>query len=58
MIFFTPGNESPLVYRKERSDEEVFVEKYAEDHLTCASYISAETLREQKIEWDKMQKVA
>ena len=27
--------------------------EYSEDHLTGASYISAETLREQKIEWEK-----
>ena len=32
--------------------------EYSEDHLTCASYISADTLREQKIEWDKEQKAA
>ena len=32
--------------------------EYSEDHLTGASYISADTLREQKIEWDKEQKAA
>lgn len=32
--------------------------EYSEDHLTGASYISAETLREQKIEWEKEQKAA
>ncbi len=32
--------------------------EYSEDHLTCVSYISADTLREQKIEWDKEQKAA
>ena len=29
--------------------------EYSEDHLNGASYISAEILREQKIEWDKEQ---
>ena len=32
--------------------------EYSEDHLTGASYISADTLREQKIEWEKEQKAA
>ena len=32
--------------------------EYSEDHLTGASYISAETLREQKIELEKEQKAA
>ena len=32
--------------------------EYSEDHLTGASYISADTLSEQKIEWDKEQKAA
>ena len=32
--------------------------EYSEDHLTGASYISADTLREQKIEWEKEQKTA
>lgn len=32
--------------------------EYSEDHLIGASYISADTLREQKIEWDKEQKAA
>ena len=32
--------------------------EYSEDHLTSASYISADTLREQKIEWEKEQKAA
>ncbi len=32
--------------------------EYSEDHLTGASYISADTLREQKIEWKKEQKAA
>lgn len=32
--------------------------EYSEDHLTGASYISAETLREQKLEWEKEQKAA
>ena len=32
--------------------------EYSEDHLTGVSYISADTLREQKIEWDKEQKEA
>ena len=32
--------------------------EYNEDHLTGASYISAETLREQKIELEKEQEAA
>ena len=32
--------------------------EYSEDHLNGASYISAEILREQKIEWDKEQEAA
>ncbi len=32
--------------------------EYSEDHLTGVSYISADTLREQKIEWEKNQKTA
>ncbi len=32
--------------------------KYSEDYLTELSYISAETLREQKIELEKEQKAA
>ena len=32
--------------------------EYSKDHLTGTSYISADTLREQKIEWDKEQKSA
>ena len=32
--------------------------EYSEDHLTGASYISAETLREQKIDFEKEQKAA
>ena len=32
--------------------------EYSEDHLTGASYISPEILREQKTEWDKEQQTA
>jgi len=32
--------------------------EYSEDHLTGVSYISADALREQKIEWEKGQEVA
>lgn len=32
--------------------------EYSEDHLTGASYISAETLREQKIDLEKEHKAA
>ena len=32
--------------------------EYSEDHLTGVSYINADPLRKQKIEWEKEQKVA
>lgn len=62
-LFHTLGYDSKSSWNSKRTESYLrlmtaSLTEYSEDHLTGASYISADTLREQKIEWDKEQKAA